>query len=195
MRPVLCVDLDGTLIEADTLRLAFWRLVLTRPWRAVLALMMIPHGRARFKQAVAEAAPFDAASLPYHAELLAFLISERQAGTRLILATGADRRFAEAVALHLHLFDTVLASDGALNLTGKAKADRIEACVGSRNFIYIGDSSADIPVWHRAQAAIVAGRASNRIAELTRLGIRVTHAFPPARGRSRTLPSGSLETT
>ena len=54
----------------------------------------------------------DPTLLPYRPDVLEFLRSQKQAGRRLILATGSDRRMADAVAAHLGIFDDVLASDG-----------------------------------------------------------------------------------
>ena len=116
----LVVDLDGSLIRTDTtvenlLALAKRPVLLSR------ALLAWRHGRARLKQELAAAVEFDPAALPYNEELLAYLREQHAAGRVLVLATGADRSTAEAVARHLGLFDLVLASDGQVNLTGRAK--------------------------------------------------------------------------
>src|SRR5262249_21664120 len=62
----------------------------------------------------------------------------------------ADESIALAVAAHLGLFDEVIASDGAHNLKGAAKAERLVARFGAGGFAYIGDSSADEVVWQQA---------------------------------------------
>ena len=59
------------------------------------------------------------------------------------LATAADRRTAEAVAAHVGLFDTVEASDGAHNLKGQGKAERLAERFPS-GFVYAGDHAADL---------------------------------------------------
>ena len=43
-----------------------------------------------------------------------------------MLATATDQRWADAVAMHLDLFDDVLASDGKTNVKGEAKLAAIE---------------------------------------------------------------------
>ena len=65
-------------------------------------------------------------------DLLAYLREERQRGTLMILATGADRRVALAVATHLDLFDVVLASDGVTNRKGTANLRASRERLGNR---------------------------------------------------------------
>jgi hypothetical protein len=72
----------------------------------------------------------------------------------LVLATGADRKMAEAVARHLDLFDRVLASDGRTNLTGRAKLAAIKGSVGCIPFTYVGNSHTDLAVWCEAASGI-----------------------------------------
>ena len=72
-----------------------------------------------------------------------------------MLATAADSLVAESVAKHLGFFDIVMASDGKRNLNGQAKARCLSERFGVRGFDYIGNSTADVPVWAEAHAAIV----------------------------------------
>jgi phosphoserine phosphatase len=150
----LVVDLDGSLVCTDTLFECV--LVLARhPLRLLSALSALRHGKARLKEALAGAADLDAALLPYNRELLGYLRAERARGRLLVLATGADRKMAEAVAQHLDLFDRVLASDGRTNLTGRAKLAAIRGSVGDAPFSYIGNSRVDLAVWREAASGIV----------------------------------------
>ena len=149
----LVVDLDGSLVSTDTLFECV--LVLARhPLRLLVALSALRHGKARLKEALAAAADLDAGLLPYNRELLAYLRAERARGRLLVLATGADRMMAEAVARHLDLFDRVLASDGQTNLTGRAKLAAIQGSVGGTPFTYIGNSRVDLAVWRDAASGI-----------------------------------------
>lgn len=149
----LVVDLDGSLVCTDTLLECV--LVLARhPLRLLFALSALRHGKARLKEALAATADLDAGFLPYNRELLAYLRAERARGRLLVLATGADRRTAEAVARHLDLFDRVLASDGRTNLTGRAKLAAIQGSVGGTPFTYIGNSRVDLAVWRAAASGI-----------------------------------------
>jgi phosphoserine phosphatase len=177
----LIVDLDGSLVWIDT-TLACARALARRPAALLRALARWPQGRARVKQHLATAAALDPAQLPYHAELLAYLRQERSAGRRLALATGADRRIAESVARHLGLFDTVLASDGRINLTGSAKLAAIRGAIGEGPFVYVGNSRVDLAIWRAAAAAVVVNarpgvaRAAARLTAIERL-------IPPTGGR------------
>src|SRR5437870_2751660 len=137
----LVVDLDGSLVSTDTLLECILALA-GRPLGLLRAVFALRYGRARLKQVLAAAANLDAALLPYNRELLVYLREERARGRLLVLATGADRKTAEAVAQHLDLFDRVLASDGRTNLTRHAKLAAIRNCLGDAPFTYIGNSRA-----------------------------------------------------
>jgi len=172
--PVLCVDLDHTLVAADTLVEALLRLLRRNPALALLLPWWLLRGRAQFKQQVARRAGLDAARLPYNPEVLALLQQERRHGRTLALATAADRRIAEAVAAHLGLFSTVFASDGRVNLKGQAKADALVRRYGAQGYVYAGDSRADLPVWRHAAGAVLVGGSP-------RLAARVEALVPDVR--------------
>jgi 4-hydroxybenzoate polyprenyltransferase len=143
------VDLDGTLLAGDTLWECVVRLLL-RPWWLLLTPWWLRRGRAALKRELVRRAAPDPARLPYRAEVVEFLVTERAAGVRTILATGCDVTLAVSIAEHLALFDGVLGSDGARNLTGATKLAAIEADAEGP-FDYMGDSGADLVVWARAR--------------------------------------------
>jgi 4-hydroxybenzoate polyprenyltransferase len=175
LRPPLIVDLDGTLVRSDTL-IECVLLLLRHPlllWRALLALR---HGKARAKREFAAAARLDAAVLPYDPEIVAYLHEQQAAGRVLVLATGADRAIAEAVAQHLDLFDIVLASDGQTSLTGRAKLDAIRTAVGGGRFTYIGNSRADLAVWCEAESGICVN-ARRGVARAAAKATAIEHSF------------------
>jgi 4-hydroxybenzoate polyprenyltransferase/phosphoserine phosphatase len=154
---VLVVDLDGTLTPSDSLVEGLLHVARERPSGLPRVLVALSGGRAAFKQAVCDAVALPADTLPYRDDLLAHLRSERERGRRIVLATAADHRVAEAVAAHLGVFDEVLATRGGLNLKGAAKLAAIRERYGA-DFIYAGDSRADLAVWQGAQGAILVGR-------------------------------------
>ncbi len=146
----LCVDLDGSLIAADSL----WESLLgigRRPVALARVAWGLRGGRAAFKAAVCDAVALEAETLPYRAPLLDFLKEQKAAGRRLILATAADRRIAEAVAAHLGLFDHVLATDGGRNVKGDAKLAAIRELLGDQPFDYVGDADCDLPICEAAE--------------------------------------------
>ncbi len=152
----LCVDLDGTLVKNDTLVDSLLVMVRTHSHALVRVPGWIAKGKATLKREVTERVQLDVAHLPYNKPLLAFLEKERGYGRRLYLATGADRVLAERVAAHVGLFDGVLASDGAVNLTGHNKLASFQQRFGAGGFDYIGNAKPDVPLLTHAGTALVA---------------------------------------
>ncbi len=155
-RPPLIVDLDGTLTPTDTLIESVIQLVKQSPLNFLRLPLWIFRGRATLKHEVASRTSISAENLPYHEPFLAYLRSERNDGRRIILATAAHRAIAENVSAHLGLFDQVLATDENHNLKGAAKLHAIQEAIGA-DFVYAGDSRADIPIWEAARAGVLVG--------------------------------------
>jgi 4-hydroxybenzoate polyprenyltransferase len=149
--PVVCIDLDGTLVAGDALWESFIVLLTRDPLRALTALLSLRHGKAAFKERIARDVPVDAARLPYRPEVIERLVRLKQESRVLVLVTAADERHAAAVAEHVGLFDEVLASDGTINLSGRRKAALLQERYG--RFDYWGNDWADIPVWRAASGA------------------------------------------
>ena len=154
--PPLVVDLDGTLTPTDTLLESILQLLHRSPWLVFALPLWLLRGRAFFKATIAERCEFSADWLPLREELLEYLRAQKSLGRKLVLATAADRRIADAVAARVGLFDQVLASEGGVNLKGRDKLAAIESQVGAE-FTYAGDSAADLPIWKAARSAIVVG--------------------------------------
>jgi 4-hydroxybenzoate polyprenyltransferase len=151
----LCVDLDGSLLATDL----FWETLLillrTRP----LLLLCLPfwrlRGKAFVKSEVARRVVLNPSVLPYNEAVLALLVTARRQGRPIVLATAADQRLASEVARHLGLFTAVLASDGRVNLKGRAKLAAIRRQLGGAPFDYIGNAWADLCIWRHAVRAIL----------------------------------------
>lgn len=182
--PPLVVDLDGTLVRSDMLVETVVRTLARAPVEALLLPWRLAKGRAAFKQAMAARGPVAVEHLPYHRALLEHLTAEHAAGRRLVLATAADALVARRIAAHLGIFDTVLCSDGVVNLKGAAKRDAIVARVGTR-FAYAGDSPTDRAVWRAAEGAILVD-APHRLVEQVRRETTVERVF--ARDRAGIAP-------
>ena len=156
-RPVVCVDLDGTLVAGDV----FWESLLLLVRRTPFVVLQLPlwlmRGRAYAKHQVAVRAPLDARALPYRPEVLAFLQESRSSGRAIVLATGADESHAFAIASHLGVFTDVIASNGVRNLSGRQKATCLAERFGAGQFDYVGNDWVDVPTWLAAgRATIVA---------------------------------------
>lgn len=147
----LIVDLDGTLIDGDTLHVSLGVLARRRPWLFPALPFVVLTGRARFKAFVSSQVSLDPARLPYRDDVVDFVKRQRAAGRRVLLATAANRHVADAVAAHLGLFDGVIASDGRHNAKGDRKVESIRELLGDSEFDYIGDSMPDVPVFKAAR--------------------------------------------
>ncbi|RJS18484.1 UbiA family prenyltransferase [Corallococcus sp. H22C18031201] len=183
-RVPLAVDLDGTLVLTDTLHESLLVLFKRAPWLLLLAPLWMLRGKAFFKAEVARRASLDAAVLPYHGPLLAFLQEERAQGRRLVLATAADRRIADAVAAHLGLFDAVHASDGQVNLSGSRKLARLKEAVGT--FDYAGNDAVDLPLWRESRQVVVANASASVLRRARELGRPMHRVFERPATRART---------
>jgi 4-hydroxybenzoate polyprenyltransferase/phosphoserine phosphatase len=180
----LCVDLDGTLVKTDTL---FEGLLLLLK-RLDVNLLRLPfwllRGRAHFKAQVAARAALDPASLPYNQELIEYLAEHRAEGRPVILVTGANQTTARSVADHLGIFDEVIAGDAATQLTGRRKAELLKTRYAATGFDYVGNSYADVPVWHAARESILV-QCPRGAARRAREGGRVIQEFSSPAGSPR----------
>jgi len=155
--PVLCVDLDGTLIRGNVLWECVLVLLKSRPSTLLWLPFWLLSGRAALKRELAARVRLNPARLPYRQQVLDLLRQEKAAGRRLALVTATDREPAEAIAHYLGLFDEVHASDGQLNLKGASKAEFLAEHFADSGFDYMGDSPADVEVWRKARGAYVIG--------------------------------------
>ncbi|MBV8781937.1 MAG: UbiA family prenyltransferase [Phycisphaerae bacterium] len=173
--PILCVDLDGTLIQSDLLIESFVAMVRNRPLKAIQSpWCLLRRGRAGLKQFVAEFGPVDVARLPYRQPILERLRAEWAAGRTIVLATAANESLARAVAAHLNLFDAVVCSDSVRNLKGHAKLQALQTYCGGGAFDYVGNARDDLAVWAGCHTPYVVS-ASRSIASQAR-GINGTPA-------------------
>lgn len=152
--PPLVVDLDGTLLKTDLLIESILALVKQHPWQILALPVWLCKGKARFKREIARRASLDVDRLPYRKELLDYLRAQRARGRSIVLATASDAQLARQVAEHLQLFDSVMASDGAVNFSGEEKRKRLIFEFGEKGFDYAGNGRPDVAVWRSARKAI-----------------------------------------
>jgi 4-hydroxybenzoate polyprenyltransferase/phosphoserine phosphatase len=174
--PVLCVDLDGTLVKSDTLYDS--ALAVARHHPAVLLKLpgWLLQGKAALKRNLANTIQLDVAHLPYNRELLQYLEQQRATGRPLYLATAADANTANRIAAHLGLFTGVLASNGQLNLAGKNKLAAFQSQFGD-NFSYIGNALPDLPLLQHSQEPMVANPTPGLLAALRKARITPVRTF------------------
>jgi len=178
----LYIDLDGTLIKTDLLLEQIFALVKQAPLLLFVLPLWLLRGRGYLKARLAERATLDPASLPYDERVVAQMVEARDRGRRVVLATASDRRYADAIAQHVGLFDGVLASDGKTNLKAHRKLGAIKADSGSLGFDYAGNEAADLPIWREARKALIVNASAGVVRRAQR------HGNTEFLGRAQTRP-------
>ncbi|MFY7954490.1 MAG: UbiA family prenyltransferase, partial [Armatimonadaceae bacterium] len=140
------------------------------PSRWAITLGLLTGSRSILKDNLAGWVAIDPATLPYRQDLLDWLGTQRQAGRRIILATATHETVARQIADHLGIVDDVVATTRDTNLKGPAKAQRLRELYGENGFEYVGNDTADVPVWEAAQTAHVAGNDQRLSDSLRRAG-------------------------
>lgn len=182
----LCVDMDGTLLESDTMEDLIVSLLRKKFWYGPALLWWLARGRAYFKRRLAEESGLDVNSLPAHAEFLQYLEKQHAAGRTLVLVSAADQQLVQRVADRFKFFSGAIGSDGRTNLRGEAKLKHLTALYGSKGFDYAGNSHVDYPVWQGSADAIVVN-ASPSVEKCAREIANVTAVFPPRTSRLQLL--------
>lgn len=152
----LVVDVDGTLITSDILAESYRMFLLHKPTQALVALTTLSD-RAAFKKKIADSVDLDMQKLPFNPQVMALVAKAKADGRKVYLASASDRKYVEALAEALQLFDGVFASDGALNLKAEAKARVLCEAFGEKGFDYVGDGVGDFAVWQKSREVIVVG--------------------------------------
>ncbi len=171
---VLVVDLDGTLLRSDILLESFW-LALGQNWRTIFSIFKLKNGRAALKRHLANTVSLDIAALPYDPTVINYIKRWRERGGRTVLATASDQLIADKIAKHLNLFDEVHGSNGIQNLKGSVKANFLAQRFADTEFIYMGDSAADMPIWKSANKGITVNAPRTLRSHADSLGIEMEH--------------------
>lgn len=150
-------DMDGTFLRTDVFAESIVRLTLRKPWLIVLIPLWLLKGLGFCKGRVAALADEMWTDWPVRESARAEIISAREAGCPVLLATAAHHSVARRVANEARLFDGFVASSDDVNLKGAAKLAAIQSWVAERGcdgFCYAGDSLADCTIWAEADAVI-----------------------------------------
>lgn len=177
--PVLVVDLDGTLCRTDTLHEAVLHLVATDPMQLLRLPGWIARGKAEVKAEIADRVVLRADDLPLNEAVIETLRAARAAGRRTALVSASDHRQVTAVAETTGLFDEAYGTAEGRNIKGPTKAAFLTEHFGAKNFDYIGDAKADLPVWEAANAAITVGAGSGLRRAVEAANANTTHIDPP----------------
>jgi phosphoserine phosphatase len=130
-------------------------MIISRPWLLLPAALALPKGRSGFKHRVSQLFDIDPTSLPYRQSVIDYIKTARQSGQRTVLATAATMHIARRVFDHIGIFDDLIASEEGVNRKGTGKLDAIRERFGQGPFDYMGDSSADIPIFAASRRAIL----------------------------------------
>ncbi|MEM1371449.1 MAG: UbiA family prenyltransferase [Pseudomonadota bacterium] len=150
----LVVDLDGTLCKTDTLHEGLLAIVAARPQTLFKLPKWLSEGRAGFKARLADQTIVAPDELPLNEGVIELVKAAKSEGRRTALVSAADHRQVTAVAEATGLFDEAYGSAEGTNLKGAEKASFLNQHYGSKMYDYVGDSDADVPVWHAARRAI-----------------------------------------
>lgn len=169
----LVVDVDGTLLATDLLHEAALQFVAEHPLRALDIFIWLARGKSNLKARLADHADPGIASVPLRAEVMALIRAAQAERRPVYLASASDRRYVSALAERIGGIAGTFGTDERVNLSGKAKADRLVATFGIGGYDYVGDMPADFPVWDSARKQLVVARS-------TRFADRAITAFPDA---------------
>jgi len=153
----IVIDLDGTLLKTDSLVETLMLFFKSNPLSFWLIFVWLAKGKAYLKQQIARRVTLDVSSLPYNMDVLNFLRDQHLNKRTLVLATGADEHIAQSIADYLHMFDSVIASNGKINLSGIYKKKRLVAEFGVGGFDYLGNDRKDLCIWQIARCSMVVG--------------------------------------
>lgn len=156
----LCVDLDGTLVATDTTVEGLLEVLKAGPWRIFALFAALLSGRPALKRYIARNVQIDPAVLPYRSEVLDEMREARAAGRPVVLVTASDQTTADAVGAHVGLIDEAVGTSTDINLKAQQKAAYLVERYGEGGFEYLGDSSADLPVWRAAGRALMVAPSS-----------------------------------
>lgn len=174
----IVVDLDGTLIRSDLLYESASQFIIQNPFQIFkLPYWLAKNGISHLKGQLARTVQIDVSSLPYNYSLIEWLRQEKEAGRRLVLATASDEGLANSVAKHIGLFDEVFGSKALINLKSDQKRDHLVDLYGENGYDYVGNSSADLPIWNRARQAYIVGNSSGLIRAVKKTG-KFAQSFP-----------------
>jgi 4-hydroxybenzoate polyprenyltransferase len=176
----IVVDLEGTLLVADTLDEGVATIVFGRPVKLPSAVLALLRGRAAFKTAVAGSHSIDIGALPAREGLLDWLREQRAQGAALHLVTSSHQSIADAVAARFAIFDSAAGSDPDSadrgHLKGQAKCDYLRRRFPD-GFVYCGDSRTDIPVFLAARAVVLCDPPPSAEAAVSEADIAVLARF------------------
>ncbi|WP_034817249.1 UbiA family prenyltransferase [Ensifer sp. BR816] len=179
--PLVC-DLDGTLIQTDSLQENLLEVFFHSPQQLLRAIPSWFKGRAALKATLANIRSIERRALPYREELLEVIRGAKADGREIYLVTAADQSIADNVVSYLGTFDGAKGSNGSSNLKGRHKLKWLQANF-PQGFIYAGDSAADLPIFEAASGAVLVGNGVRYARQLRAAGVEVRTISPEKSNR------------
>ena len=171
----LVVDLDGTLLKTDLLYESFFSTLSKGTKHCVEVFSAMFRGKAQLKAVLATTGPVDYGVLPYNRIVIDIIQEARDQGRQVYLATASDLCHAKGVVAHLGLFDGFFASDGATNLSGRKKADKLVEAFGKGGFDYLGNDFPDLVVWPESRMVYAVNAGPELERKIAKLGMSARH--------------------
>ncbi len=153
----LVLDVDGTFLKTDMLFECFWAGLGKDPLGTIAVSLRNLTNPAALKRELVNIADLRTDLLPVNAELKKLAEESRAAGREVILASASDITLVEQLAADHGLSGQVIGSDGENNLKGSRKAEALVERYGESGFDYAGNERADVPIWNRAENALIVG--------------------------------------
>jgi 4-hydroxybenzoate polyprenyltransferase len=177
---VLALDLDHALLRTDLLYETAVGYLSANPLRIFKLFGWLLQGKAVLKRRLCEQVTVDVDTLPVNQALVEYARRQTRSGRVVGIASACDELLAHRIARRFDFVDFVVASDGASNLKGAAKAEQLNQRF-PQGFAYAGDSRSDLKVWRHSDAIILAGASRGTARAAERLGKPIEAVFPPER--------------
>lgn len=160
----LCVDLDGTLVNTDTLIESGLLLLKKNPLYVFAMFYWLLSGKAHLKEQISSRTLLNVGALPYNLELMEWLQKQQANGRPLVLVTAASQRIADSIAGHHDIFSQAIGSTAENNLSARNKRDELDRRYGRGKYDYVGNAIDDLEVWSHCNRAIVVNASASLLA-------------------------------
>lgn len=178
----LCVDFDGSLVKTDAIYECFLAAMKSRPLAVLQILPLIFRSKAAFKAALWHLASpaMEVGAFPREPRVVDLIAEARRDGRRVELVSASHQELLQSDPALVAMFDDIIGSDGTTNVKGPTKAALLTARHPG-GFEYVGDSSADIPVFAAAVKGYGVRLSAATRRKLEADGTAIEHLIQPAR--------------
>lgn len=139
-------DLDETLLTENSMYLQINQLGWSRK-DVIIQLMQVKFSKARFKEQLSNLCPELTTPPEVNHEVMALINIFKSQDYKVFLTTAANQEFARGLTKKIFSFDGVIGSTHEFNNKGRKKLIGIRNLCKECEFIYIGDSLWDFPIW------------------------------------------------